>query len=296
MVFPPWDPERVRERLPVVLAAVGARRSGKSTAIMNLVYRQFDFFDLVIAFVGSAACCPVLESMMERHPQWDSRFFFSEWNQPLIDRLLDQQMKLKKSGVTRNVLILMDDVILSSKAADQLSHMCMRGRHFNVSVMMAAVSYTSISKRCRRSLDALLVFSCPMTGDRKILSWEYASNNQTADFGLKNLQENECVVFETARKQQKLYVWKAELLEPHHFTQSGALPVLASLRTAPSNEKAGEHRYETHRIGTVSSESHTQSSECEPASGSSEPTADVARDALPRSDPEGPQEESASSE
>ena len=296
MVFPPWDPERVRERLPVVLAAVGARRSGKSTAIMNLVYRQYDFFDLVIAFVGSAACCPVLESMMERHPKWDSRFFFSEWNQPLIDRLLEQQMNLKKNGVTRNVLILMDDVILNSKAADQLSHMCMRGRHFNVSVMMAAVSYTSISKRCRRSLDALLVFSCPMTGDRKILSWEYASNNQTADFGLKNLQENECVVFETARKQQKLYVWKAELLEPHQFKGSARLPVLGSHGTEPSCERDGEHRYESRRRETPSSGSRIQFSGCEPASGSSEPTEDDDRDAIPRSDPEGPPEGLASTE
>ena len=135
---------------------------------MNLVYRQYNFFDLVIAFVGSAACCPVLESMMKRHPKWDSRFFFSEWNQPLVDRLLEQQQDLKKNGVTRNVLILMDDVILSGKSEDQLNHMAMRGRHFGVSLIMCAVSYTTLPKKTRRSLDALIVFSLPMQGDMKI--------------------------------------------------------------------------------------------------------------------------------
>ena len=220
---------------------------------MNLVYRSYDHFDLVIGFVGSAACCPVLEAMMERHPKWDPRFFFDAWNQPLIDKLLAQQQALLKEGKERNVLILMDDVILTSKAADQLSHMCMRGRHFRVGVFMAAVSYTSISKRARRSLDYLLCFSCPMTGDRKVLSWEYASNSRTADFGLKNLGPNECVVFETGK--QELHNWRAELLEPCMF-RSGRLPVLglSGTRVLPPSGDQWAHR----RIETASAGSRTE--------------------------------------
>jgi len=193
-------------------------------------------FDLVIAFVGSAACSPCLEAMMERHPNWDTRFFFSEWNQVLIDRLLLQQEELKRIGCIRNVLILMDDVILGGKADDQLAHMCMRGRHFNISVMMAAVSYTSISKRARRSLDFLMVFTCPMQGDRKILTWEYASNNQTANFVLNNLKKNQCCVFETSRKRQKLFVWHAVFLEPSDFKML-SLPDLAAKRRRMVAEK-----------------------------------------------------------
>lgn len=220
---------------------------------MNLVYRLYDYYDLVIGFVGSAACCPVLEAMMERHPKWDPRFFFDEWNQPLIDMLLKQQQELGKQGKVRNVLILMDDVILSSKAADQLSHMCMRGRHFLVSVFMCAVSYTSISKRARRSLDYLLCFSCPMSGDRKTLSWEYASNSRTADFGLKNLRPNECVVFATG--QQELHNWKAELLEPTSFRNS-RLPVLSRCGIRPSQPSANQ--WESRRIETSSRQSRTE--------------------------------------
>ena len=47
-------------------------------------------------------------------------------------KLLIQQEDLKSQGVTRNVLILVDDVVLTSKAEDQLSHCAMRGRHFNI--------------------------------------------------------------------------------------------------------------------------------------------------------------------
>ena len=164
-----WDPKRVFDRVPVVLAAVGARRCGKSTAISHLVFQMYERFDLVVAFVGSAACSPCLEAMMQRHPRWDERMFFPKWNQPLVNKLLEQQTALRKQGVERQVLILMDDVILTGRDTDQLAHIALRGRHFNVSVMMAAVSYTSICKRARRCLDFLLVYSCPMSGVRKQL-------------------------------------------------------------------------------------------------------------------------------
>ena len=85
-----WDPNRIRDRIPCVLGAVGSRRCGKSTSVAHLVYQMFDVFDLVICFVGSAACSPTLEAMMESHPKWDTRMFFSSWNQPLIDKLQER--------------------------------------------------------------------------------------------------------------------------------------------------------------------------------------------------------------
>ena len=256
-----WDPNRIKDRTPCVLGAVGSRRCGKSTSIAHLVYQMYGVFDLVICFVGSAACSPTLEAMMERHPKWDTRMFFSSWNQPLVDKLLEQQENLKKAGVDRQVLILMDDVILTGKATDQLAHMCMRGRHFNISVMMAAVSYTSISKRSRRSLDFLLVFSCPMQGDRKVLSWEYAQNSSTADWVMNNLEENQCLVFETSRKVQRLFVWKSQLLLPEDFRSVGAksgLPVLSQCGTESALDRESEERWASHRRGTASSRNRTK--------------------------------------
>ena len=46
-------------------------------------------FDLVICFIGSAACNPFLEHMLTVF--WDPRFFFSEWDDSLIEKLLAQQ-------------------------------------------------------------------------------------------------------------------------------------------------------------------------------------------------------------
>ena len=95
--------------------------------------------------VGSASCNPVLEALLATH--WDDRFFFDQWDETMMTTLLVQQELIQRRGQKREVLLLIDDVIMSSPAEDQLAHMCMRGRHFRVSVCMCAVSYTSLPKR-----------------------------------------------------------------------------------------------------------------------------------------------------
>ena len=211
-VLPEWDPNRLIERKPFNIALVGGRKQGKSTAQQDLIYRMKNEFDLVICFIGSAACNPFLEHLLSTH--WDPRFFFSEWNDELIAKLLVQQEEILRKGLQRRVLILVDDVILTSSADEQLAHMSMRGRHFNISLMMCAVSYTSLPKRMRRSLDVLLVYSCPMRGDMLVLTSEYCQgNNGVARFVLNSLKDHECLVLETLTKKQQLYTWKADLLE-----------------------------------------------------------------------------------
>ena len=233
-MLPHWDPASLEAVVPFVIGCVGARRTGKSTAISHLLFHMASRFELVVCFIGSAACNPTIEAMMERY--WDPRFFFSQWDQKLINNLLEQQERLKKGGRDRQVCILVDDVILSSPAEEQLAHMALRGRHFNISLCMAAVSYTSLPKRVRRSLDILFCYSCTMQGDRKILMWEYAANANMAGFMLKNLGAHECLVLETNGRRQDLKVWKAGLLTPADFRRAECIS-RSELRTRASRAK-----------------------------------------------------------
>ena len=185
---------------------------GKSCAASDLIERTKGRWDLVIAFVGSASCNPVLEKQMKDNG-WDSRFFFAHYDEELMARLLEQQTRLRAEGRERNVLVIVDDVVLQGRSSDSLANLAIRGRHFNVSIIMACVSYTTIPKRMRRSLDALLVFSCPMNGDMQILTWEFTSRVKMARFALSNLKQHQCLVLETLEKSQTLYVWRARLLE-----------------------------------------------------------------------------------
>ena len=191
----------------------------------------------MVAFIGSAACSPVLEELMKQN--WDPRFFFAAWNPGLVDHLLAQQEGLKARGIERHVMVLMDDVVLDGKAADQIANLGMRGRHFNVSIMACAVSYTTLPKKFRRSLDALLVFSCPMTGDMQVLTWEFSRRASMARYALESLEEHQCLVMETLQKQQRLYTWRADHLTLELLTadQSESSPADAQTSTPPASRK-----------------------------------------------------------
>ena len=255
-MLPLWDPARIIRRMPFNLALVGGRRQGKSSACSHLVAMMKTKFDLVIAFIGSAAANPVLYQLMIEH--WDPRFFFSRWNTKLVDCLLKQQEDAGPDK--RSILILVDDVILNGPAEEQLAHLTMRGRHFGISLMMCAVSYTTLPKKARRSLDALLVYSCPMQGDLKVLTWEYASHQSMAEHALRNLDEHCCLVMETLEKKQQLFLWKADLLT---VVEKPALPGHGKSQTEPSCEIQRERHTADDQIGNAFSQNYTQSAEYE---------------------------------
>ena len=114
---------------------------GKSVAMVDLLYRMSKQFKLVIAMVGTPGCQPTLHKMMQNH--WDPRFFFNSWDCALVERLMLQQESLRSQGVDRHVAILVDDVVLTSDAAEQISHCAMRGRHWLISLFMCGVSWST---------------------------------------------------------------------------------------------------------------------------------------------------------
>ena len=215
---------------------------GKSTLVTHLlkVSRQFD---LVISFVGTSACSPEMRELLET--RYDPRFQFAEWNQSLMDKLMTQQEALKAKGIQRQVCILIDDIILSGKDEDALSHLCLRGRHFNISVLACAVSYTTLPKRCRRSLDALFLFSCPMAGDAQILCSEYAQKSRMARYLLQNLPEWTCLVMETLERRQKLNFYRVPMGDQSQ--KRPELPASSQVERAASSDSL-ERRPISHHL------------------------------------------------
>jgi hypothetical protein len=198
--------------------------------------------------VGSAACNPQLEGLLAQH--WDDRFFFSEWDLDMMAKLLNQQEELLAAGMKREVLLVIDDVILISKAEEQICHMAMRGRHFRISLAMCSVSYTTLPKRARRSLDTLLVFSCPMKGDMQVLTYEYCQNHGMARFAMNSLQDYECLVLETLEKKQSLFIWKAVLVG------NRALPDPCESQTSDGDGSQSERPQEDYQNRTSSPREH----------------------------------------
>ena len=139
----------------------------------------------------------------------------------------------------------------------------MRGRHFRISLAMCSVSYTTLPKRARRSLDTLLVFSCPMKGDMQVLTYEYCQNHSMARFAMNALQDYECLVLETLEKKQSMFIWKAQLLqgrdEPEDQNTESPDPSEHETTDAPYSEK--EHPQERRQNKTSSQEPSNKCSE-----------------------------------
>ena len=165
-------------------------------------------FDLVISFQGSVSCSPALRTLIEE--EYDDRFLFDTWNQPLMEKLWEQQNERLKNGLPyRNVLLIIDDITMDHKSREMFAHLCMRGRHIGISIIINCVSYTVIPKSSRRSLDYLFVFDLPMSGDKKVLLQEFTKNSSTAEFYLNRIPKYNSLVLKTMGKQE-LFYYKAK--------------------------------------------------------------------------------------
>ena len=52
--------------------------------------------------------------------RFDERFIFNEWNESLMNKLLLQQERLKLNNVDRQVCVLVDDIIMSSRHEEEV--------------------------------------------------------------------------------------------------------------------------------------------------------------------------------
>ena len=117
-----------------------------------------------------------------------------------------------------------------------------------------------LAETCR-SLDTLLVFSCPMKGDLQILTWEYCQNQSMARFALRTLQDYQCLVLETLEKKQTLFVWTADLIGTVQSPENGGSPEPAKSGTEPSPGTPGERPQPSHQTSTTLQECRTGSQE-----------------------------------
>ena len=189
-----WDPETLRAFKPFVLLMVGNRRQGKSylcNHLCRLLTKQNEF-DLVISFMGSQHCNPQLHEFLDE--EGFGAFQFNRWDSNLMDRLEAQQLTLMARERERNVLILVDDITLDHVQKEKLAHLCVRGRHFHVSVIMLSVSYSTFHKSCRRSTDFVCLFSMGCQTDRELMMKEFAHKQHQCEFFMSQIVKEQIPV------------------------------------------------------------------------------------------------------
>ena len=210
-MLPNYDLERIHKSIPFNICMLGQRRSGKSIASWRLTEYLLPKFDLVLSFLGTRNCNKELCELISTN--FDPRLNFVEFNQHVLKKLMEQQEDIISAGGRRDVLIVFDDVFASStpKNVELLTRLFIRGRHFHISIINAAVCFTTVQKNCRRCLDIMFLFSSVCKSDNQILATEYIHNNvSTAQYALQNLPEYTALVIES-RRNQKLFQFKFSL-------------------------------------------------------------------------------------
>ena len=218
-MLPTYPLENLKQLKPFNVALLGMRRCGKSFATSKLAKYMLHEFDLIVTFLGTAHCNPELIEFVTKH--YDPRLCFNMFNVDVINKLCEQQENLADMGISRNVLICFDDCFTNNKhAEDSLSHLFIRGRHFNISTIISAVSYVSINKNCRRSLDCIFLYSSVCKSDLDTLMKEYIhSKPHVAKYCIQNLPIYTALVVETKRNQQ-LYELKFKKPSLHYNESS----------------------------------------------------------------------------
>ena len=159
--------------------------------------------------MGSQHCNPQLHEFLDE--EGFGAFQFNRWDSNLMDRLEAQQLTLMARERDRNVLILVDDITLDHVQKEKLAHLCVRGRHFHVSVIMLSVSYSTFHKSCRRSTDFVCLFSMGCQTDRELMMKEFAHKQHQCEFFMSQIvaKEHTCAVLNLNEKNQNVYWYRA---------------------------------------------------------------------------------------
>ena len=190
--------------------------------------------DLVICCCGGSQADYI--PIVGKH--WDKRFLFNRLPPPeFIDALFDQQKVLAEAGQTRNVLIIMDDAPVDAHVRNAITEVGYRGRHYNISVWILAISFVMCPKGLRRSLDAVFIMcGLPLASDRKCLTEDFCGcAPEHALWALDNLKTHECLVCTLTKGKFNMYVHKARYIISDGVEKEHGEPV-----ASPCEERAGE--------------------------------------------------------
>ena len=207
----------------------------------------------MISFMGSQHCNPELHTFLEQAGFGD--FQFHKWDSELMDRLEAQQLMLMALDRERHVLILVDDITLDHVEREKLAHLCVRGRHFHVSVMMLSVSYSTFHKSCRRSSDFVCLFNMGCQTDRELMMKEFAHKQHQCEFFMSQIvaKEHTAAILNLNEKQQNVYWYRAPTMLQ--------TPTAAPCRTGLERT---DHESKTAQSASGGDEDATSLQTCEP--------------------------------
>ena len=214
-----WDSDDIK--LDSTIVAIGKRRTGKSWALRDIMFKMKDKIPAGI----------VISQTDELNKFWrqyiPETYIYPKYNPNILDMVFERQKailndkKKTKAEIEKEApfFILLDDVISdqSLKYDENLQELFVAGRHYKLFVMITTQYAKGITPILRGNTDYVLVFKT-MQGRQRECLWEDYGDFMTKDgfFTLMDeyTEDNEVLVFDTSENTSQplemLRWWKAQ--------------------------------------------------------------------------------------
>ena len=171
-------------KLPLAMLIVGARGSGKTNLLVNLVrqYMELDVFNekSVYLFTPSLYTDPVVQEIETDHK-------YDTFDKAIIDKIMGEQKDRIKNGgknKARQLLIILDDLFSMGalRFGGLIQTLFTNGRHFNINIIITSQSYNNLSTIIRKNATQIVFFKPFNYREQEILRNEHTSKRYYEPF------------------------------------------------------------------------------------------------------------------
>ena len=202
-----------------VIVMIGKRRTGKSTAIADLLYYK-RYFGVGQIVSGSEACAPFFSNFFPK------AYIDSECKMSMLDQILNRQRKIKQrqrdhvgNPLCSKFMLVFDDCLYDSKRwaqTPQIRQIFMNGRHYDICFILAMQYVIGIGPELRSNIDYVFIFRDASIKNRKKLYENYGAMIKTFNLFcllMDALEPHECLVIDVngTHFENSVFYWKPQL-------------------------------------------------------------------------------------
>ena len=218
--LPEFNPEDIK--LDATLVFIGKRRTGKSWALRDIMYRLKDKIPAGIVFSQTDSLNKFWQAYVPK------KFIYSKYDPAILDALFKRQKEIlndknlteEEAEEKARFFVLLDDVISDQrlKYDENLMELFVAGRHYKLLVLITTQYAKAITPTIRGNTDFVFIMKTIQARQREAL-WEDFADFLTKD-AFNRLtdaytEENEILVVNTCPEQhmdplEMMSWWKAQ--------------------------------------------------------------------------------------
>lgn len=202
-----------------VVVMIGKRRTGKSTAIADIMYHK-RYFGIGQIVSGSEKCNPFFSNFFPK------AFIDSECKMKMLDQILSRQAKVKakmRDHVGNNLcskfMLVFDDCLHDAKkwaSTPQIRQIFMNGRHYDIFFILAMQYIIGIGPSLRSNIDYVFIFRDASIKNRKKLWENYGAMIPKFDifcYLMNALEPHEALVLDLngTTFENSVFYWKPQI-------------------------------------------------------------------------------------